>query len=293
MLDYERMKSWDFGEVSHTYTRRDTMLYALGIGLGSDPLDPAQLRFVYEKQLQALPTLATVLGWPRPSFNDPRSGADFSRQVHGEQRLRIARPMPVEATVKACERIVSLTDLGPAKGALAAVSRRLIDAASGELLAECLAVSLLRGDGGFSAHSGRSDTPPPPLPEIPERLPDVETVLASLPQAALVYRLSGDYNPLHADPDAAHGAGFPRPILHGLCTFGMAAHAILKTCCGHEPARMRSIAARFTAPVFPGDSLRFSIWQTAPGRLQFRASVDARGSLVLDRGVAELNGSEG
>jgi acyl dehydratase len=289
MLDYHRMKSWDFGEITHTYTRRDTMLYALGIGLGSDPLDPKELCFVYEKRLQALPTMASVLGWPRPSFNDPRSGADFSRQLHGEQHVKIMRTLPVEATVKACEKIVSLTDLGPAKGAIAGVSRRIVNAASGDLLAECFAVTVLRGDGGFGERSGQSDPRPPPLPATPSRPPDVETELASLRQAALVYRLSGDYNPLHADPDVARAAGFPRPILQGLCTFGMAAHAILKACCGYEPARIRSIAVRFTAPVFPGDRLRFSIWRTAPARLQFRASVDARESVVLDRGVADLD----
>jgi acyl dehydratase len=149
-------------------------------------------------------------------------------------------------------------------------------------------VLFMRGDGGFSERSGVSDPRPERLRAPPDRAPDIQTDLASLPQAALIYRLNGDYNPLHCDPEVARAAGFPRPILHGLCSFGMAAHAVLKSCCDYQPARIRSIAARFTAPVFPGETLRFSIWRVGEALVHFRATVDARATVVLDHGVVEL-----
>jgi len=289
MLDYHAMKAWEFAEIRQTYSRRDTMLYALGIGLGADPLDSRQLQFVYEKNLQALPTLACVLALPGSVWNNPLTGTNYLKLVHGEQHLRLCKPLAVEATVRSRDRVVSLTDLGPAKGAIATMARELFDAGSGELLAESTNVLFLRGDGGFSERSRVSDPRPKSLPSPPERPPDMQTELTSPPQAALIYRLSGDYNPLHVDPDIARAAGFPRPILHGLCSFGMAAHAVLKTCCAYEAARIRSIAVRFTAPVFPGETLRFSIWRGDRETLHFRASVDAREKVVLDHGIAELS----
>jgi acyl dehydratase len=289
VLDYHTMKTWEFGEVRQVYSHRDTILYALGIGLGTDPLDAGQLRYVYEKNLQALPTMATVLGWSSSCWSDPRSGADYVKLVHGEQQLRLFKAVPVEASVSARDRVLSLTDLGASKGAIARVARQIFDAASGDLLAECTNVLFLRGDGGFSERSGVSDPRPQGLPVPPARPPDIQTELTSLPQSALLYRLSGDYNALHVDPEVARAAGFPRPILHGLCSFGMAGLAVLKSCCGYEAARIRSIAVRFTAPVFPGDTLRFSIWRADQEVLHFRAHVDVREQIVLDHGIVELN----
>jgi len=286
--DYAVMKAWDFGEITQTYARRDTIFYALGVGMGADPVDAGQLRFVLEKDLHALPTMATVLAWPRFSWSDPSTGVDYLKLVHGEQHLRLFKPLPVEGSVRARDRVMSLTDLGVGKGAIARVVRELFDAHSGERLAENTGVLFMRGDGGFSERSGVSDPRPQRLPAPPDREPDIQTELTSLPQAALLFRLNGDYNALHADPEVARAAGFPRPILHGLCSFGMAAHAVLKSCCEYEPARIRGIAARFTAPVFPGDTLRFSIWRASEAMLHFRATVDIRAKVVLDHGVVEL-----
>jgi len=288
VLDYHAVKTWDFGEVRQSYSRRDTILYALGVGLGVDPFDGNQLRFVYEKDLQALPTMACVLATPRSVWKNPATGANYLKLVHGEERLRICKPLPIEASVRARDRVVSLTDLGPGKGAIASTVRDVFDALTGEPLAEVTSVLFLRGDGGFSECSGASDPRPAGLPSPPERSPDLQTELTSLPTAALIYRLSGDYNPLHADPELARAAGFPRPVLHGLCSLGMAAHAVLRTCCAYEAARIRSIAVRFTAPVFPGETLRFSIWRGDQPTLHFRATVDAREKVVLDHGTVEL-----
>lgn len=288
MLDYHAVKTWDFGEVRQSYSRRDTILYALGVGLGADPLDGDQLRFVYEKELQALPTMACVLATPRSVWKNPATGANYLKLLHGEEHLRICKPLPAEASVRARDRVVSLTDLGRDKGAIASTVRDIFDAVTGEPLAEVTSVLFLRGDGGFSERSGASDPRPKGLPSPPERRPDLQVELTSLPTAALIYRLSGDYNPLHADPEVARAAGFPRPVLHGLCSLGMAAHAVLRTCCAYEAARIRSIAVRFTAPVFPGETLRFSIWRGDQPTLHFRATVDAREKVVLDHGTVEL-----
>ena len=287
MLDYTYLKNLDLGEERHRFTRRDTMLYALGVGLGSDPGDPRQLRFVYEKNLQALPTMASVLGWPKYSFSDPRTGIDYLRLVHGEQHTRLYRPLPVEGEVLARHRIETIHDRGAGKGAVMVVLRELFDE-SGELVAEGRQLIFMRGDGGFSAASGLSDPKPVTLPQVPEREADIDVELDSLPQAALIYRLSGDYNPLHADPQIAQRAGFDRPILHGLCSYGMAAHAVLKSCCNYDAARIASVAMRFTAPVFPGERVRFSIWRDGDTRVQVRARVHARQAVVLDLGLIEL-----
>jgi acyl dehydratase len=288
MLDYQAVKSRDFGEIVQTYSRRDTMLYALGIGMGADPLDAGQLRYVFEKDLVAVPTMVAVLGSPGFWWNDPKTGADWVKLVHGEQHIRLYRPLPPEGTVVARNRVISLTDKGAGKGAIALIRRELFEQGGAEPLAESTQLTFLRGDGGFSERSGLSDPAPEALPAVPERAPDAQVELGSLPQAALIYRLSGDYNVLHADPKVAEAAGFPRPILHGLCTFGMAAHAVLRSCCDYDASRIRRLSVRFTAPVFPGETLRFQIWRGGDTRLHLRATVDARGATVLNNGLVEL-----
>jgi acyl dehydratase len=288
MLDYHAVKNWDFGALDHTYTERDTMLYALGVGLGADPLDAGQLRFVFEKNLQVLPSMVAVLGTPGFWWRDPRTGADAVKLVHGEQRIEIFKPLPAAATVLAKNRVVSLTDKGAGKGAIAVVARDIFEPGAVEPLARTTQVTFLRGDGGFSEQSGSSDAGPAALPSVPETAPEIELELPSLPQAALIYRLSGDPNPLHSDPDVARAAGFPRPILHGLCTFGMATHAILKACCEYQATRMKSMAVRFTAPVYPGETIRFQLWRRE-SKLHLRARIDARDTVVLNNGIIELN----
>lgn len=288
MLNYQAVRDWDFGEIVQTYTQRDTMLYALGIGMGADPLDEGQLRFVFEKNLHAVPSMAAVLGAPGFWWRDPRTGADWVKLVHGEQHVQLHKPLPVEATVVARNRVVSITDKGPGKGAIVVILRDILDQATGDLLARSKMVTFLRGDGGFSERAGVSDPGPEPLPPVPERAPDIEVALSSLMQAALVYRLSGDYNTLHADPEVASAAGFRRPILQGLCTYGMAAHAVLRGCCGYDASRLRTMAVRFTSPVYPGETVRFQIWRASDSRLHLRARVDERDVVVLNNGVVEL-----
>ena len=288
MLDYEICKNWTFPDLVHRYTERDTMLYALGLGFGQDPMDRGALRFVYEEELQAVPTMAAVMGSPGIWWRDPRTGADAVKLVHGEQDVRLLRPLPVKGGVVARNRVVSLTDKGVGKGAVAVVLRTLVDAASGDVVAESRNMTFLRGDGGFSANGGQSDPGPEPLPAVPERAADVEVSYATRPEAALIYRLSGDVNPLHADPDVAAKAGFDRPILHGLCTYGMAARAVIEKVLDHDAARLKRLALRFTSPVWPGESVRYELWREGATVLRLRASVDARKTVVLNNGVVEV-----
>ena len=288
MLDYHAVKNWDFSEIVHSYTPRDTMLYALGIGLGAQPLDAGQLRFVFEQNLRTVPTMASILGTPGFWWRNAATGVDWVKLVHGEQSVRVLQPLPVAARIIAHNKVVSLTDKGVGKGAIAVITRDLYDDSNGELLAQCRNVTFLRGDGGFSEHGGRSDPGPEPLPAPPDRAPDFELDLATLECQALIYRLSGDYNVLHADPAVALAAGFSRPILHGLCTYGMAAHAVLKAVCDYDSARIQALAVRFTAPVYPGETLRFQLWQRDSGSLQLRARALGRDAVVLNNGLVEL-----
>ena len=289
MVNYEVMKNWDFGEIVKSYTERDTMLYALGIGMGYDPMDRGQLRYVFEKDLQTIPSMAAVLGSPGFYWNDPKTGADWVKLVHGEQDVTVHKPLPPAGTVVAKNRIESLTDKGEGKGAIAKVVRDVYDQASGDLLATSIQLTFLRGDGGFSKESGVSDPAPEKLANVPEREPDAEVELSSVPQAALIYRLSGDYNTLHADPDVAEKAGFKQPILHGLCTYGMAIHAVIRSYCDYDASRVRRFAVRFTSPVYPGETIKFQIWRNGDKELQLRARIDERDVVVLNNGIIELN----
>ena len=282
-IDRDRLLAWPFEEVEQRYDERDTILYALGVGLGTEPSNPRQLRFVYEQDLQALPSMGVILGYPGFWLQDPRSGADWRRLVHGEQSIEILKPLPPAGTVLGMTRVRDVIDKGPERGALIFTEREVRDKASGELLCRLSSTSFLRGDGGFGGPTGPVPAPHP----IPDRPADESCELATLPQAALIYRLSGDRNPLHADPAAAAKVGFPRPILHGLCTFGIAGHALLRTICDYKPERLRSLQGRFTAPVFPGETIVTEIWRDGAS-ISFRASVKERGKVVLDHGKAAI-----
>ena len=282
-IDYHALKTRQFPDVVHGYTAKDCILYALGLGLGADPLDADQLRFVYEADLRMLPTMPVVLGSPGFWIKNEPTGIDWKAVLHGEQGLTIHRALPAAGTVVGRMRIEEIVDKGPGKGALIYSVRELRDHASGELLCSLTSTSFCRADGGFGGPSGPTRAPHP----LPERAPDFACDLRTLPQAALIYRLSGDYNPLHADPAVAVAAGFKQPILHGLCTYGVAGHALLKTLCAYDPARLRRMDLRFSAPVYPGETVRTEIWRDAPGRASFRARVLERDVVVLNNGRAE------
>lgn len=282
-LDYDALMTHEFEELVHTYTTSDTALYALGVGLGHDPVDEAQLRFVYEKDMLALPTMATVLAASGFWLKESWTGVDWVQVLHGEQGLRLHGVLPPAATVKSQTRVTEIIDKGPGKGAFIYYDREISDVSTGDLLCTLTSTTIARGDGGFGGPTGASK----PVHPIPKRDPDVICDLPTLPQAALVYRLSGDFNPLHAEPSVARDAGFERPILHGLCTLGVVGHAILKTCCDYDPARFKSLDLRFSAPVYPGETIRTEMWRDN-GVVSFRARTVERDVLVLKNGHAEV-----
>jgi acyl dehydratase len=191
--------------------------------------------------------------------------------------------LPAAATVIGRTRVKEIFDKGEGKGALLFSERDVIDQSSGEKLCTLTSTTFLRGEGGFGGPQGPTPEPHP----LPDRAPDRAVDMPTLPQAALIYRLSGDPNPLHADPKVAAAAGFPRPILHGLCTFGVAGRAVLRTCCGNDPARLKTMQLRFSAPVFPGETIRTEIWQDG-NTLSFRARVAERDLVVLSNGRATI-----
>lgn len=281
-IDYDRLLNWKFPEVRQRISQRDAILYALGLGLGNDPLDENQLRFVYEKSLQVLPTYPVVLGYPGFWLKDPGTGVDWVRLVHGEQGIQIHRPLPSDGEVIGRTRVTGIVDKGAEKGALVYTEREVTNAENGELLATLTNTTFCRGDGGFGGPSG----PVKPVPQLPQRPADVSIALPTLPQAALLYRLSGDYNPLHAEPAVARAAGFDRPILHGLATMGVAGHALLRVM-DYDPSALSSISVRFSAPVFPGETLTTEVWKE-DGELFFRTRVADRDVVVLNNGHATL-----
>ncbi len=289
MLNYDKLKNWRSAEVRHTYTAKDVMLYALGLGIGQDPLNRDELRFVYERDLRVMPSMAAVLASPGFWLRDNAElGVDYVRLVHGEQAVTIHQPLPVGGTVIGQTSVQRVVDKGEGKGALVYTEKRLTDAASGALLATCDAVIFLRADGGFSINgSSPSDAPGAAPQATPDTAPDLTHDFVIRPEAALIYRLSGDINPLHVDPDVAAKAGFATPILHGLATYGMACRGIVQACCGFDPARLQSISARFSSPAYPGDLIRLECWKRDDG-VAFRVRVPAREVVVLSHGSTRI-----
>jgi acyl dehydratase len=282
-INYEKLINWNIPEAKQHLTKRDSILYALGVGLGSDPCDAQQLRFVYEQGLLALPTMAIILGYPGPWHANPELGITRSHVVHGEQGFRIVKPLPVEGELVGKTSVAGVVDKGKDKGALLMTESTVRDKASGDVVCTLTSTTFCRADGGFGGPDG-----PVKVPHVlPDAKPQLVCDLPTLPQAALIYRLSGDYNPLHADPAYASKAGFKMPILHGRCTFGIAGHALLKTVCGYDPSRFIAMEGRFSSPVYPGETIRTEMWQDG-NVVSFRSTVPARGVTVLNNGRAEI-----
>lgn len=283
-LNPDKLLAFDIPAVEQTYGAKDCMLYALGVGFGYDPLDEDELEFVNDTAgLKAVPTFPLVQGYTPFWEIAPDLGVTSSHAVHGEQTIILHAPVATQGTIIGRERMLDVIDKGAAKGALLYHERTISDKASGKLLATLKQTTFCRADGGFG---GPSRETPPPHP-IPERAPDVVCDLPTRPEMALIYRLSGDTNPLHSEPGFARGAGFPRPILHGLATMGVAGHAILKTMCGYDPARLASMTVRFSAPVFPGETIRTELWRDG-AVVSFRVRVKERDVVAINSGRAEI-----
>jgi acyl dehydratase len=275
---------WPFAPIEHEVSVKDCLLYALSLGYGRNPLDENDLRFVYEDGLKVVPSMASVVAHPALWTRNPETGIDWTKIVHGQQSIIFHRSMPAKATITGQMRVLGVEDKGPGKGALVYTENLLSIKGSLEPVATIVRSSFCRADGGCGSagEKGVADLP------SPQRAPDSTLDLPTDEWQALLYRLNGDYNPLHSSPAAARKAGFDRPILHGLCTYGIACRAIMVECCDNEPSRMTSLRVRFTAPVMPGETLRTVIWKELAA-VRFECRVVGRDKLVLGSGVATVN----
>jgi acyl dehydratase len=264
-----QLRSWD---------SKDALLYAVGVGAGlGDPLQ--ELEFTTENcegiEQQVLPTFGVLLAQTRTG----RNLGDFDRAmlVQAEQYVELHRPLPVAGTVRTTSTVTGIYDKG--SGALVVTENVAVDAGTGEPLVTSRGSTFIRGEGGFGGPRG---TEPPG--ELPERAPDRQVIRETRPEQALLYRLSGDRNPLHVDPKFAARGGFSQPILHGLCTYGVTGRALLRAVCDGDPARFRSMSGRFSRPVLPGEPLTVSIWLADDGESAQFQTTRTDGTVVIDRG---------
>ena len=274
-IDPDKLLSMPPIVTRQTLTPRDTILYALGIGA-------SELDFLFEERLKALPMMAVTLGYPGFFWRDPAYGANWQKILHGEQSTIFHAPLPTAGEIVGSTVIEALYDKGADKGALAMVTREIHDGA-GTHLATSRSMTFLRGDGGFG---GSAEGAPVPH-AIPNRAPDDVVTLTTAANQAQIYRLSGDLNPLHIDPDVAKAGGFEAPILHGLATYGVIGRALLAARCGNDPVRLKRLDGRFSSPVYPGETIETSIWDEGGGKLAFRARVVERDKIIFTNGYAE------
>jgi acyl dehydratase len=247
-----------------------------------EPLNENELAFVYEHNLKAVPTLATVVAWGAGVATD-KLGVNYKLVLHGEEKTIFHRPMPVAASIVADSGVVEVYDKGEGKGAIVVRQTVLRDETDGQPIATLLRTIVARGDGG----TGGSKEPTPVPHPTPERAPDKVIEYRTAPNQAAIYRLCGDRNPLHIDPERARAADFNQPILHGLCSYGFTCRAVIEAYCDFDPARVASHQARFSSPVFPGDTLRISLWRDG-NIVSFEAEVPERNVKVIRNGMSEL-----
>ena len=265
-----------------TYEARDSIIYALGVGLGAEHDDERQLRFLWERDLLAMPTSASTLAWTR--FADVDIGMTYAKVVHAEQRMVIHKSMPAAGTVTSEMRVKDVVDRGADRGAMLYFERKLIDNADASVISTQILSLLARGDGGF----GGPERPSLPAHKVPERASDLTCELQVSTRSALIYRLMGDVNPLHIDPVAARKVGFKGPILHGLATYGFVGHALLKSLLDYDPARLLELDGKFSSPVYPGDRLVTELWVDGDA-VSLRVRVPDRDVVVFDNGRAKIS----
>ena len=258
------------------WTASDVLLYHLALGAGNPPTDPGELRYAYERDLHVLPTFAVVAPNLRraepPAVSMPGVEVDLAKVLHGGQEIAVHRPIPISGTGRCTTRIADVQDKG--KAAVIVQESTLTDD-DGPLCTMRSSV-FAHGEGGFGGHRGPSQRV-----EMPGREPDLVVDSPTQPQQALLYRLCGDRNPLHADPEFAAAAGYSQPILHGLCTYGVVCKAIADHALSGDPARIASFAARFTGVVHPGETIRTHLWREPGGVLLAESTTTERGTRVL------------
>ncbi|KAA9158261.1 3-alpha,7-alpha,12-alpha-trihydroxy-5-beta-cholest-24-enoyl-CoA hydratase [Amycolatopsis acidicola] len=268
----------ELGDVTFTWSASDVLLYHLALGAGARPTDERELRYTYERDLRVLPTFATVASKLHlvdpPAVSYPGIEIDLAQVVHGTQAITTHRPIPVEGKAAGRTKVVDVQDKG--KAAVIITETEVTGADGSPLWTERSSI-FARGEGGFGGERGSSDKV-----ELPDREPDEVIETPTLPQQALLYRLCGDRNPLHADPEFARAAGFDVPILHGLCTYGVVAKAVTDALLDADVTQVESFSARFAGIVLPGETLRTAVWRDGKRLLVSTSSIDRNAPVLSD-----------
>ncbi|MDH6196205.1 acyl dehydratase [Mycobacterium frederiksbergense] len=270
-IDVEKALAADLDPIEFSWTSSDIQLYHLGLGAGADPMDERELRYLTDNTPQVLPTFGNVAAsfhmTEAPTVQFPGIDIELSKVLHASEAVSVPGPIPTSGTAQSKQRFTEIWDKGKAA---VIVSETTVTDPSGTVLWTTKRSIFARGEGGFGGERGPSTSV-----EMPDRAPDIEITLPTLPQQALLYRLCGDRNPLHSDPAFAKAAGFDRPILHGLCTYGIGCKAIVDNLLDGDVSQVDSYGARFAGVVFPGETLQANIWKedgkfigvlTAPSR---------------------------
>ena len=279
-INYDEIMNLTSENVEISYSDKDSILYSLGIGLGNDPMNLNELKYVYENSQSVLPSMATNFQYHSPLLL--KTNINFIMVVHGEQRLSITNALPVSGDFIANAKVIGCYDKGPARGAIIEVETSVKNKKDNEEICKLVSTTFARGDGGF----GGPDSPKKEI-FIPDGEPDYVSEVSTKPDQALIFRLSGDYNPLHSDPNFAKAAGFEKPILHGMCTYGIACRSLVDEICENDASKLKRFDCRFSSPVYPGETIITEMWKKDK-MIYFNSKVKERDKLVLKNGVSEI-----
>ena len=279
-INYDEIMNLTSENVEISYSDKDSILYSLGIGLGNDPMNLNELKYVYENSQSVLPSMATNFQYHSPLLL--KTNINFIMVVHGEQRLSITNALPVSGDFIANAKVIGCYDKGPARGAIIEVETTVKNKKNNEEICKLVSTTFARGDGGF----GGPDSPKKEI-FIPDGEPDYVSEVSTKPDQALIFRLSGDYNPLHSDPKFAKAAGFEKPILHGMCTYGIACRSLVNEICENDASKLKRFDCRFSSPVYPGETIITEMWKKDK-MIYFNSKVKERDKLVLKNGVSVI-----
>ena len=279
-INYDEIMNLTSENVEISYSDKDSILYSLGIGLGNDPMNLNELKYVYENSQSVLPSMATNFQYHSPLLL--KTNINFIMVVHGEQRLSITNALPVSGDFIANAKVIGCFDKGPARGAIIEVETTVKNKKNNEEICKLVSTTFARGDGGF----GGPDSPKKEI-FIPDGEPDYVSEVSTKPDQALIFRLSGDYNPLHSDPKFAKAAGFEKPILHGMCTYGIACRSLVNEICENDASKLKRFDCRFSSPVYPGETIITEMWKKDK-MIYFNSKVKERDKLVLKNGVSVI-----
>ena len=279
-INYEEIMSLEEKNLELSYSQRDSIIYSLGIGLGKDPMDTNELKYVYENGLIAFPSMATNFQYKSPLLL--KAKLNMVMVVHGEQGITLHQPMPSNADVVLDTRVINCFDRGESKGAIIETETKVKLKKDDSPLCTLISKTFARGDGGF----GGEDVPASTPIELDSK-PDIVHEVSTTEDQALIFRLSGDSNPLHSDPNFAKMAGYPKPILHGLCSYGIACRSIVEVLCEKDSKKLKRFDVRFSSPVFPGETIVTEIWKKDDS-VHFQSRVKERDKIVLKNGICEI-----